>query len=116
VTDPSSKRRIRRRLIVVLVAVILAALTAETVIRVRLYFQTGTFGFVNALVEDEASGLKIPRPGRVTKKMRIDSRGFRSPEIEVPKPAGRTGRVPRRPDRQVCNGVVMREHMNEPAA
>ncbi len=88
-TAVSSKRTLRRRLLIGSVALLLAALAAETAVRMRLYFQTGTFGFLNALVEDEASGLMIPRPGRVTTKMRIDSRGFRSPEIEQPKPPGR---------------------------
>lgn len=80
---------VTRRLAWLLVGLVVAALLAELAVRVRLYVQTGAWGVAHTYVEHESSGLMIPTPGRVTGMLAIDSRGFRSPELDVPKPAGR---------------------------
>jgi len=65
------------------------ALALEGAVRVRQWKRFGTIGRVHAFVTDPASGLLIPEPGRRTASIAIDSLGFRSPELERPKPSGR---------------------------
>lgn len=72
-----------------LFAVGLAAGMLELAIRGRHYLSHGSIGPVLEFVTHEASELPIPVPGRVVGSLEIDSRGFRSPELEVPKPEGR---------------------------
>lgn len=55
----------------------------------RFYLRTGSFSNPLRFATHEVSGLKIPVPGRDDGGVRIDSLGFRSPELEVPKPEGR---------------------------
>jgi lysophospholipase L1-like esterase len=85
---PQRPRR-GRRLLLVLGALALGALLAEAAARVRFYLQYGTFFRVHTFAIDPATSLRIPPPGRDTGAIRIDSRGFRNPELDVPKPAGR---------------------------
>ncbi len=59
----------------------------EGALRVRQLARYGTVGDVIALTDHE-SGLEIPIPATVQGGIVIDSRGFRSPELTVPKPAG----------------------------
>lgn len=73
----------------VLVVTLGLCFLGEAVLRVRFYLQYGTFLRVHTFEKDPVSGLSIPVPGRDTGAIRIDSRGFRNPELELPKPAGR---------------------------
>ena len=72
-------------------AAVLAAmlLCVEGVARIRQRIKFGTFGQVQEFATDPKSGLLIPVPGRDTGAIAINSLGFRGPEIEQPKPAGR---------------------------
>jgi lysophospholipase L1-like esterase len=72
-------------------AVVFAALllAVEGAARVRQRIKYGTFGQVQEFATDPQSGLLIPVPGRDTGAIKINSLGFRGPEIESPKPAGR---------------------------
>lgn len=79
----------KRKVLIVLGAFVLAALVGEAAMRVRFYTKYGTFLRVHTFATDPATGLEIPVPLRDTGAIRIDSRGFRNPEIEVPKPARR---------------------------
>lgn len=85
-TRPRSS--LRRKLLLALAVLATGAAMLETAVRVRQYRRSGDFGRPHAFVDDEASGLPIPRPGR-TGSVRTDSHGFRSPEVEDPKPEGR---------------------------
>src|SRR5215831_21298984 len=61
---------------------------AEMAIRVRQYIRFGTFTRIEDTYKvDTKSGLRIPVPGSSTGGIRINSMGFRSPELVVPKPA-----------------------------
>ena len=81
--------RTRRRLGVLLVSFAVLLLVLEGAVRVRQWAKYGaTFTFYH-LEHHEASGLEIPKPGDVSGPVRINSLGFRGPEIERPKPDGR---------------------------
>jgi len=79
----------RRKILLSLGVFVLGLLAVEAAARVRFYLQYGTFFRVHTFAVDPASGLRIPPPSRDTGAIRIDSRGFRGDEIQVPKPAGR---------------------------
>ena len=85
------RRRSRTALILLLAGGLLVA--AEGAVRLRQMLRYGTAsGSLHVLVDDPASGLKIPRSGIVEggqHRIEIDSHGFRNPELELPKPAGR---------------------------
>jgi lysophospholipase L1-like esterase len=81
--------KLRRRLAVSGLACVLAAVAAEGAVRLRLWSRTGQFGLAHRFSVDGETGLRIPTPGRSTAGLELDSRGFRSPELEVPKPKGR---------------------------
>lgn len=68
---------------------LLALLAVEGALRVRQYAKYGTFGQMHAFVIDPESGLEIPPPGRTTAHFTINSRGFRGPLPDQPKPPGR---------------------------
>ncbi len=85
-TTPS---RVRRRLLLALAVLVAGLLLLEAAVRVRLYLRTGSFVLVHSQEIDPATGLRIPERGRSTATLHIDSRGFRNPELDVPKPAGR---------------------------
>lgn len=61
----------------------------EAAVRTRQRLRYGTFGRIHELTTHSDTGLEIPLPGRHTASLSIDSRGYRSPELEIPKPAGR---------------------------
>jgi lysophospholipase L1-like esterase len=76
-------------LAIVLVAGAILALAAEGVVRVRQQVKHGSaWGVEGTLTRDPATGLRIPIPNSVIGNIRINSLGFRGPEITVPKPAG----------------------------
>jgi len=79
----------------ILVAVLSSFLTLglfEAGIRGRQWLRFGTVGSIHKFVQDPASGLPVPMP-RETKGSRIsihvNSRGFRGPELDLPKPPSR---------------------------
>lgn len=84
-----SRTTAKKKFFLCLAALVAALLLGELAVRVRFYAKYGTFLREHTFAEDAASGLQIPVPGLDTGAMRIDSRGFRNPELEVPKPAGR---------------------------
>jgi lysophospholipase L1-like esterase len=72
------------------VAVLVAFAALEVTVRVRQHVKYGTArNTVFEMVFDPATGLRIPAPGSSTARIRINSLGFRGPELEVPKPPGR---------------------------
>jgi lysophospholipase L1-like esterase len=81
---------LRVRSLLLIGSIVLGLLLVEGAIRVRQWVKYGrATGTVTALVTDPRTGLTIPRPGLNTGHIKIDSRGFRNPEIEMPKPPGR---------------------------
>lgn len=81
------RARLSRRLLLVATAMVVSLVALEGAVRVRHWFKHGTFGPIYDFVVDAKSGLRIPPSGR-NGPIEIDSRGFRSPELVVPKPAG----------------------------
>jgi lysophospholipase L1-like esterase len=80
----------KHRLLVALAGLAIALLLIEGLVRLRQWRRYGTtLTTYYRFAEDPASGLRIPEPGQRTGPIEVDSRGFRGPEIEVPKPAGR---------------------------
>jgi lysophospholipase L1-like esterase len=75
---------------VALVALLASLLLAEGIVRARQWLKYGTTeaSFYH-MIEDPGSGLIIPEPDHSIGPIVIDSRGFRSPELELPKPEGR---------------------------
>lgn len=69
---------------------LLFLLVAEGALRGRQYMRYGTFGSVHAFATHAATGLRMPVPHKTTARLSIDSQGFRSPELQLPKPADRT--------------------------
>jgi lysophospholipase L1-like esterase len=88
---PSTGKRggVGRKLAISCVAFAVLLLGVEGAARVRQKVKYGTFGQVQEFATDPQSGLLIPVPGRDTGAIKINSLGFRGPEIESPKPAGR---------------------------
>jgi lysophospholipase L1-like esterase len=82
-------RPLFRKLALAAGALLVSLLLLEGAMRARQYLRWGSAGAIHEFALDPASGLEIPVPGRTTATLRIDSRGFRNPELEVPKPAGR---------------------------
>ncbi len=75
---------------ILICAVALSFLLAEAAVRLRQHYRYGTArNNLYETVMDPVSGLPVPAPGQMTRSIQIDSRGFRNPELEVPKPAGR---------------------------
>jgi len=87
--NPSVRPR-RARWLLALGAVLAALLVVEGLVRIRQWLKYGTteVSFYR-LTEDPLSGLVIPEPGHTIGPISIDSRGFRGPEVETPKPLGR---------------------------
>lgn len=72
-----------------LAVLVAGALFLEAAARLRLYFQVGrTTTEFYEWRRDPVSGLRVPVPGQVRGSIRINSLGFRGPEIPVPKPPG----------------------------
>lgn len=79
-----------RRLLVALAGLVLALALVEGLVRLRQWKRYGTtLTTYYHFAEDPLSGLRIPEPGQRTGPIEVDSRGFRGPEMEVPKPPGR---------------------------
>ena len=66
---------------------VLLALLAEGAVRVRQWIKYGSMGTVeDTYTTDAATGLRIPIPNLARGGIRINSLGFRSPELAQPKP------------------------------
>ncbi len=86
----TSRTPLRLRLVLLVSSIILSLLVVEGAARVRQYFKYGSAAnTVFKTTTDPVSGLLIPEPGSATRTIRINSKGFRSPELEEPKPLGR---------------------------
>ena len=71
-------------------ALVIASVSVEGFFRLRSMWKFGSAeGKAIQLTRDSQSGLKIPVPRQQRGVIRTDSRGFRNPELEVPKPEGR---------------------------
>jgi hypothetical protein len=87
------RRLSRKRRVLLLVTLVVAGSTgilaaAELAARVRHKIQHGDlWGIEETYSVDPASGLRVPVVGRSFGGIRINSLGFRSPEISRPKPA-----------------------------
>jgi lysophospholipase L1-like esterase len=69
-------------------AIVVGLLALEVAVRVRHYAKHGSFAPIYSFRTDAETGLRVPaalQQGRIE----TDSRGFRSPEIDDPKPEGR---------------------------
>lgn len=76
--------------LVVLLAAALLFAAAEGAVRLRQWLRHGAAGNFDSLyVVDTATGLRVPRAGGKLAGISINSRGFRGPEIDLPKPANR---------------------------
>jgi GDSL-like lipase/acylhydrolase family protein len=79
-----------RRWILVGASLVLALLVVEGLVRLRQWQRYGTTNSsYYDFAEDPATGLRIPEPGSVAGPIAVNSRGFRGPELEQPKPPGR---------------------------
>ncbi|MFN0118941.1 MAG: SGNH/GDSL hydrolase family protein [Blastocatellia bacterium] len=80
---------LRIKIFVTLGAVLIGFALAEAAVRIRQYVRYGaTKTSLYDMARDNVSGLMIPTPSQQTGSIRIDTRGFRNPELSVPKPAG----------------------------
>ena len=86
------RRELLMKIVVILLSCVLTLGALEVAARARNWFRYGTTGLVHQSVRDPISGLAVPTPGD-TKGSRVsihvNSRGFRGPELEAPKPASR---------------------------
>jgi lysophospholipase L1-like esterase len=75
--------------IIIALVLLISLLLAEGAVRVRQWLKYGTASSLEATFRvDPASGLRVPIPDRLPKSVRINSLGFRSPELTSPKPPG----------------------------
>jgi lysophospholipase L1-like esterase len=85
-------RKQRSRLFLSLLIVVTLLLALEGVVRLRQWIKYGTVGSFYAFELHEASGLRVPAPGVTAGRehvIEVNSLGFRGPELDLPKPAGR---------------------------
>lgn len=80
---------VARKLGLSLSVLVVLLLLGEAAVRVRQYLKYGTFDRIHVLEAEEDGGLRLPPAGRDTGAIRINSKSFRGPEIEEPKPEGR---------------------------
>jgi len=74
---------------IVLVAGLLLALGAEGLVRVRQWLKYGMAAPLDSTFRiDARTGLRVPDDAKVARHIRINSLGFRSPELLDPRPAG----------------------------
>jgi lysophospholipase L1-like esterase len=78
-----------RKLVLLFGGLLVGLLVVEGAARLRQYFKYGTVrAQVSVWATDPVTGLTIPAPGGFAGGIRIDSRGFRNPELSSPKPEG----------------------------
>lgn len=82
--------KLKQAVFVAMVTVVIGvvvALAAEGTVRVRQWALHGDLWSVEqTFAIDAVTGLRVPIPNAVIGNIRINSRGFRSPEVESPKP------------------------------
>ncbi len=78
-----------RNLLTMLALSFAAAGLAEGAVRIRQWVRVGQVRTVDdTLTVDPETGLRIPVPNLVRGPIQINSRGFRGPDVTVPKPPG----------------------------
>ncbi|WP_447968754.1 SGNH/GDSL hydrolase family protein [Nitrospira sp. M1] len=83
------KARLKLILAAVFVSVLILVVVLETAVRVRQWVKYGTATTsVQSFTVDQETGLRVPKPGSTTGRIQVNSLGFRSPELQMPKPAG----------------------------
>jgi lysophospholipase L1-like esterase len=88
-SQPTSRRLWLAMVAVTVIGCLVIALLAEAGVRVRHWLKYGDlWGVEETFALDPATGLRVPVKNSRTGPIVINSRGFRSPEIVVPKPAG----------------------------
>jgi lysophospholipase L1-like esterase len=89
-SEPTRRYSLRSKILAAILSLLVVLLLAEGAMRVRQWIKYGTSSpAVSECAKDASSGLFIPAPGSDTGRIKIDSRGFRNDELEVPKPPGR---------------------------
>ncbi|GJL54347.1 MAG: hypothetical protein NPIRA02_14790 [Nitrospirales bacterium] len=89
--DKSKRGKTKLTLIIAaaLVSMLMLVAVLETAVRVRQWVKYGTATTsVQSFRVDEETGLRVPIPGSTTGRIQINSLGFRSPELQMPKPNG----------------------------
>ena len=85
----SKAKAIGIRALALCAALAIALLVLEGAVRLRQRMRYGASSpTVHKLVEDPSSGLMIPTPRMKRAGIMINTKGFRSPEIDEPKPPG----------------------------
>ena len=85
----STRKKLVFGIIIVVVPCVLLLLLAEGAVRLRAKLKYGfVWGVEDTFAVDQDLGLRVLKPNTELGNIKINSRGFRSPEIEVPKPAG----------------------------
>jgi lysophospholipase L1-like esterase len=85
----TTRKKFALRAFALTLACFVSVLVVEGGVRVRQYLRYGsTKNTLYSTIVDGDSGLIIPAPNQSTGTIRINSRGFRSPEISSVKPAG----------------------------
>jgi lysophospholipase L1-like esterase len=83
----TASRKATLMLCVVLLVGVLLGVVGEGVVRLRHWWRYGNLWSVEDTFQiDRATGLRVPTPNAVKGRIRINSLGFRSPELTVPKP------------------------------
>ena len=82
----SSAKRLLLIAICVSISIVVLVLIAETFVRIRQYYKHGTFlGFDSIMHNDTKTGMRILTPNVSIGPIRINSLGFRGPEIKTEK-------------------------------
>ncbi len=82
-------RRSGRAAVRLVLVLVVGALALEGLVRARQFLKHGTTDRTIFTREvDEATGLRVPVPSSVVGGIRINSDGWRGPELETPKPDG----------------------------
>src|SRR5690242_17704145 len=85
----SRKKKALFGIIVVVVGCLTGLFLLEMAVRVRQWTRYGSMRSVeDTFTFDPVARLRVPIAGKTTGSIRINSLGFRSPELAVPKPIG----------------------------
>jgi len=68
-----------------LIMTLILLLIAEIAVRGRMYLKHGTFWGFDTRIEDPLTGMLLPAPNSKNNNFKINSAGFRSPEIDTKK-------------------------------
>lgn len=87
--SPFTKKHLFAGIAATLSVILVLLLLAEGVVRVRQWWLYGSaFQLEDVKERQDTLGIDTPKPGYETRSIRINSLGFRGPELVVPKPAG----------------------------